>query len=517
MPGVLYSHAALTAAPHRLTHNAQEYLIAPCSMIVEGVLNGGLVTAEAIQACQWNGIPVVVNHPQDAASGQATSANDPLILSQYGIGQVFRTQYANASVRGASRLRAQAELWIAVERPAQLGGEAQQCLTMLEAQTPLEVSTAFFSDTEQAIGSFYGVPYVEIHHNLRADHLALLPNAVGACNWQDGCGAPRVNQAHCGCAACQERTTMPQEPQTGWRRFVAVLRDFVRQAETDLSVNQTDVDLRETITAALAREHHEAREHGEYYDYVYIDSVDAAAQTFTYRCGDELKQRGWTMGAAGVLTLDTEERDVQRVTTYVPVGPIETVEGDPPGEGGMLMDNQSKESPMPATAVIKRRVDALIANTDTRWTEGDRHLLEEQNEAFLIRLESQPREVKTMAARLPETVDEAIATLPAHLQEPLAAMAQEYETRKNAAVSLLVANKSCPFSTEELQAMTAQRLEQLVTMAGIVQAPRKAEANYIGMGMPHVREVPEEERPPAPPNTLKLVVERQRSLGKLAG
>jgi copper chaperone CopZ len=26
------------------------------------------------------------------------------------------------------------------------------------------------------------------------DHLALLPNSVGACSWQDGCGIPRVNQ-----------------------------------------------------------------------------------------------------------------------------------------------------------------------------------------------------------------------------------------------------------------------------------------------------------------------------------
>lgn len=545
MSVLLYSHTALTVQPQRLTHNAREYLIAPCAMIVEGVLNGGLVTGEEIQACQWNGIPVVITHPTDA-SGQAISANAPEVLAQYGVGQVFRTQYATATVHGAARRRAQAELWIDVDRVAQLGGEAQQSLTMLETQTPLEVSTAFFSEDEQATGSFHGTPYHRIHHHLRADHLALLPNAIGACNWRDGCGAPRINQARCGCATCEERAIMPQEPETGWRRFVAVLREFLSDEEAPvspcparraavtingyfvadrmhqeacamarrlptppLSTNQTDTDLREAIYGALAREM------DTYVTPLYLDGVDATAQTFTYRCGEQLKQRGWTLDDAGVLTLLPGEQDVQRVTTYLPVGPPEPADDNPSDMGGMLMDNQAKEMTMPATAVIKRRVDALIANEGTRWTEDDRHMLEAQDEAFLIRLEAQPREMPAMVARLPETVGEAIATLPAHLQEPMAAMAQEYETRKNAAVTLLVANKQSPFSAEELQAMTAQRLEQLVAMAGIAVPHAPLVTNYAGQGFPHIRAIPEEELPPPPPNTLQLVVERQRALGKL--
>lgn len=167
---------------------------------------------------------------------------------------------------------------------------------------------------------------------------------------------------------------------------------------------------------------------------------------------------------------------------------------------------------MSATAVIKRRVDALIANARSKWTEDDRHMLEGQDEAFLIRLEQQPLDAPT---RPVETVQEAIATLPPHLHEPMAAMAQEYEQRKSAAMAILTANKQNPFSQEELQAMTAQRLEQLVAMSGVQVPVKQAGTSYAGQGLPYVRQVPEEEMPPAPPDTFALVVERQRKLGLL--
>jgi hypothetical protein len=166
-------------------------------------------------------------------------------------------------------------------------------------------------------------------------------------------------------------------------------------------------------------------------------------------------------------------------------------------------------------AVIKRRVDALIANEGTRWTEDDRHMLLAQDEAFLIRLEAQPRAVVTHV-RQPETVTEAIATLPSHLQEPMQAMAQEYEVRKSKAMAMLAANDKCPFAPEELQAMTAQRLEQLVEMSGQAVAPIAADPYaYAGRGMPYVRPASPETEVPEPRNTFALVVERQRQMGRL--
>jgi hypothetical protein len=164
---------------------------------------------------------------------------------------------------------------------------------------------------------------------------------------------------------------------------------------------------------------------------------------------------------------------------------------------------------------IKRRVDALIQNAGTRWTEDDRHMLEGQSEAFLIRLEHQPQASVETPLRPPETMSEAIATLPQHLQEPMHAMAAEYEARKARSIALLAAEPACPFAAEELQAMTAQRLEQLVRMAGKAVEPQPAPMAYMGQGMPYIRPLTPEEQVPAPRDTLKLVVERQKELGLL--
>ena len=166
------------------------------------------------------------------------------------------------------------------------------------------------------------------------------------------------------------------------------------------------------------------------------------------------------------------------------------------------------------TAIIKHRVDALITNERTRWTEQDRHLLESQDEAFLIRLEQQP--LAPIKTGPPTTIQEAIATLPGNLQEPMQAMADEYDQRKTAAIQVLVATKRCPFAEDELMAMTAQRVEDLVVMAGAAVPLRpgvQAVKDYSGRGGPARREVPDEEQVPLPPKTFALVVEHQRKLG----
>jgi hypothetical protein len=392
---------------------------------------------------------------------------------------------------------------------------------MIETQQRLEVSTGFYSQATPQAGTAYGTPYTEILTAFQPDHLALLPNGIGACSWDiGGCGVPRLQQAACACptSACTckalitEETAMALPPPTdtphGWRGFLHLFRWFLeREAAQDpapLQVEETDVDLRDALYAALAREN------ATDYTPLFIDSLDMVAQTFVYRRGERLLQRAWTTDDTGVVQLAAEVQDVQRSTTHLPVGEPHPVEPLTPTYMHETPHTEEEE-PMPPTAVLKRRIDALIANQNTRWTELDRERLEALDEAFLIRLEQQPVDQPTDVTP-PQTVQEAIATLPAHLHEPMAAMAQEYEVRKHAALAKLIANASCPFSQDELQAMTAQRLEQLVAMATPTMDPA---SSYLGMGLPHLRAIPEEERPPEPPNTFAKVVELQRTRGVL--
>lgn len=183
--------------------DGRPHLVAPVVALVAGVVNGELVPVEelAVFAEAWNGRPTPLRHPQDA-SGRYISANAPDVIEKSVIGQVFAMRVEDDKLRG--------EMWLDIEKCERLGGEALDALNRLRRGEVLEVSTAYFCDVEQMEGVFNGEAYTAIQRNLRPDHVALLPDEVGACSIADGCGVGRVNQslsaAECGCDETEEAT-----------------------------------------------------------------------------------------------------------------------------------------------------------------------------------------------------------------------------------------------------------------------------------------------------------------------
>lgn len=194
--------AELTANARAATLDGREYAVVPVVALVAGVVNGYLVTPNELRtfAEAWNGRPVPVRHPKDG--GGYISANDPRTIEQQVVGQFF-----NARVTG-NGARLVGELWLDVAKCERLGGEALAVLQRLRRGDAVEVSTAYFCDVEQVAGVQDGKPYVAVQRNLRPDHIALLPDEVGACSWKDGCGAPRVNQAIVNCDCQKESRDM---------------------------------------------------------------------------------------------------------------------------------------------------------------------------------------------------------------------------------------------------------------------------------------------------------------------
>lgn len=64
---------------------------------------------------------------------------------------------------------------------------------VLDMGTPMDVSTGYFSEDYAQKGVMSNKEYEVVHKALKPDHLALLPDEEGACNWADGCGV-RSNQ-----------------------------------------------------------------------------------------------------------------------------------------------------------------------------------------------------------------------------------------------------------------------------------------------------------------------------------
>jgi len=189
-----------TAKVRREKLDGKQYLVAPVIAICEGVLNGELVTAEEIGAHfhSWDGRPFVIGHPK-AKDGTDVSANEPETLAKFHIGQLFHTEFDDGKLKG--------ELWIDLDRVPVVDG-AREVVSRLEQGKPLEVSTAYFRDREEKTGKFGGAEYGAVARNLKPDHLAALLDVEGACSWEDGCGAPRVNQVEpggpemCVCPEC---------------------------------------------------------------------------------------------------------------------------------------------------------------------------------------------------------------------------------------------------------------------------------------------------------------------------
>jgi hypothetical protein len=178
--------ANITGKVRKSVLNGREYLVAPMTLIVPGVLSGSqgpiLYPAEELSKdpSVWNGMPIVVYHP--VVNGQPVSARDPYILDKQGIGVILRTKFNE---------KLTCEGWFDYKSVAQVDNRV---LEALESGTPMELSTGLALDGQPAPDGavFNGKPYTYIGKNYRPDHVAILPDQIGACSLNDGCGIHNV-------------------------------------------------------------------------------------------------------------------------------------------------------------------------------------------------------------------------------------------------------------------------------------------------------------------------------------
>ncbi len=162
-------------------HEGEKHLVVPVVMMVEGVHNGshGPLFHPATELGKfpevWNGIPVIVSHPQK--NGVYVSANSPDIVDEQVIGRVYNTRMEDGKLK--------AEVWINENKAIKVHPEI---LGYLHEGKPINVSVGVFTEDELTPGEWNGEKYIGIAKNHRPDHLALLPNEKGACSLEDGCG-----------------------------------------------------------------------------------------------------------------------------------------------------------------------------------------------------------------------------------------------------------------------------------------------------------------------------------------
>lgn len=164
-----------------------EHIVFPVIAAKEMVMNDLFYPSEELSQFPeaWNGVPIPVNHP--VVNGHHVSANSPNIESKRNIGKFFNSKFEDKKLKG--------EFWINKEKAIALG--FKNLVERIENKESIEVSTGLFSNVEIKSGVFNGENYSGIVRDIRPDHIAILPNEIGACSLKDGCGTMKTNSCPC--------------------------------------------------------------------------------------------------------------------------------------------------------------------------------------------------------------------------------------------------------------------------------------------------------------------------------
>ncbi len=317
----------------------RDYVVVPTVILTEGVhagSNGPLFyPADELSAspASWDHKPILVYHAMDT-SGQFVSASDAGVIERQKIGFMLNTAWKDGKLCS--------EAWIEIDRASQIDSRVMNAIVQNRL---MEVSTGLFTINDDTPGEFNGKAYISIARNYQPDHLAILPDQIGACSIDAGCGLLQLNHAvtpataarlkrfvnrlvanDCGCAKTSYEDTR--------RELEALLRD-----KEPLSVNPGMATPSGVWVLDL------------YDDSLVFDKNGRSYQQSYSKEGGKIKLAG-------------EPMEVMRVTSYKPI----TNAFCPTGQGGG-QDNSCSSSD--GTAAKTAEHGAKLKELDERVTKQE--------------------------------------------------------------------------------------------------------------------------------------------------
>jgi len=430
----------------------RDHLVVPMVMLVEGVHAGsdgplfypGDEIAKA--APIWNHKPIVVYHPKE--NGVGVTACSPAVLNQRKVGIILNTRYEDKKLK--------AEAWVEVSR---LEAVDPRILEGLESETIQELSTGLFTANELADGEHNGKHYTAIARNHGPDHLAILPDEVGACSVADGAGFLRLNEAI---------------RSTGWRATNKIMKAIddvlVRMGLVNNYLNPSDNNTRHALQMLVQGAYVAG---GTDAPGPWVEDVYSKEQLVIFEYESKIWKQAFTM-SDGKLELTGDRVEVMRITEY------RTADGAFVGNRATIQEKQMTRDEMVAKLVGNGRFDdtdkpALMAMPEATLAKmlGDETPVEPGVEANQTAAEVGGGATVTTAAPKEVTEEELVAN-----------MAKAFGTTPGVlreAVSTVVAN-----GTHERATLVAQ----IVGNGGGL-----TEADLTGLGVPALRKMARVGRP----------------------
>jgi hypothetical protein len=406
----------------RANLNGRPHLVADATMIVPGVLNGSLgplfYPEETLKRSPqtWNNMPILVYHPLSPG----TSGRSAEVLNRQGVGVVLGAHYAENAL--------QSELWFDEERVQHVDPRVHNSLLTGEQ---IELSTGlgtFTSDADEG-ATFNSVPYDKVVNGMEPDHLAVLPDQVGACSLKDGCG---VN-------------------------------------------NQMSLDdVRDSLQSALS-ERFTA-------DDLWI--IDLFPKKVIYRADGVLYSLGYSKPDGKPVLSPGSAMEVQRVTSYKTVSNGVGPEGSP-------NHNPEEESTM-TPEEKKTIVDDLIANSCC-YNEENREELEGMSDGALQLTQNSVQqatdrinELEGEKATLVANATATPATLTPEQQEVLNFGRDQLIAQKRALIERITQNVSEDNKPAAVADMSTRSMEDLQKIANLMPAPKVQNQVVDYFGQPPV-------------------------------
>ena len=520
----------------RETFREVEHLVVPVVMLQEQVVRPSNSDVRELALVEefgkhpqgWDGIPIVLNHPQ--RNGAPVSANSPDILEERAFGIVFNTTVEDDKLK--------AEMWVDPGRADELGESFRRAVDRLEGgEEVVEVSTGLFMSAEPRSGVHQGESFDLIWRGVVPDHLAVLPEGgEGACSVKDGCGAPRANADSCSSGESVQAVVLGSwqkgECKMGSQQgtsagtgngdntdkgiFSTLLQKFgdvitLRSFRGNQVAGLSDVDTRKAIEAAMTDEGSDA---------FFIIAVFDGSFVYESIFEEGLYERNFEVQSDGTVVLGQDKTKVRPVTEFVPVET--SMEGDQPTEGNQPTTTSStSEESMDVDTVINSQANGFteedrdvlaamsaeqlgkipteepVGNTDGTSESGtdDTSTSTDQGQAHNSSQADQGgQDVQGGGTFQALSADQFIKQAPGEIQEVLQEGIRLQNQRREELVQGIKANSRNPYNEGELRDMTLAQLEKLASLA--------VEPSYAGAGA--VRTQAATEDPSAPPEPPKV-------------
>lgn len=322
--------------------NGKTHLVVPMVMMTEGVHSGSrgpyYYPASELEKASlaWNHKPILIDHPALQDSGCK-----PEVLNKQSVGVVLNTKWDG---------KQRSEAWLDKER---LGAIAPEIATNIANNVITEVSTGLYFDEADGPGMWNDEPYLAVAKDHKPDHLAILPNDVGACSVTKGAGLLQLNKAQ------------QQKPEEALKELYR-LRETTNQEITKLTNNElSHSDIRSNLYSKLT----------DYFNGMFDGWIEDIYETFViFWTESGLQKLGYKVSDDQV-ELEGSPEQVVRVTEYRTVS------------GALVGNSAGTSNPLEKSVMDKKqKVDGLIANKATHWTEEDREILMAMEEKVLDKL-----------------------------------------------------------------------------------------------------------------------------------